>query len=90
METSATAVTCMVSNISLLQVASERQQQPFCQKTGGGCKTKSSAIAEGLCDPSCQLKSCQMPRNSTETTCTISPEQIEVTKLEGWLRWADV
>ena len=30
---------------------------------------------------SCQLKSCQLPRNSAETTCTTSPEQIEVTKL---------
>ena len=30
-----------------------------------------------------QLKSCQLPRNSAETTCTASPEQIEVMKLEG-------
>ena len=33
---------------------------------------------------SCQLKSCQLPRNSAETTCTTSPEQIEVMKLEGY------
>jgi len=32
----------------------------------------------------CQLKSCQLPRNSAETTCTTSPEQIEVMKLEGY------
>ena len=44
--------------------------------------TRSSAIAEGPCDASCQLKSCQLPRNSAETTCTTSPEQIEVMKLE--------
>ena len=44
--------------------------------------TRSSAIAEGPRDASCQLKSCQLPRNSAETTCTTSPEQIEVMKLE--------
>jgi len=37
--------------------------------------TRSSAIAEGPRDASCQLKSCQLPRNSAETTC-ISPGQI--------------
>ena len=36
--------------------------------------TKSSAIAEGPRDASCQLKSCQLPRNSSETICTTSPE----------------
>ena len=45
--------------------------------------TRSSAIAEGPRDASCQLKSCQFLRNSAETTCTTSPEQIEVMKLEG-------
>ena len=35
-------------------------------------------------DASCQLKSCQLPRNSTETTCTASLEQIEVMKMEGY------
>ena len=58
------------------------------------CNTKSYllAIAEGPRDASCQLKSCQLPRNSAETTCTTtttttcttSPEQIEVMKLEGY------
>jgi len=33
---------------------------------------------------SCQLKSCQLTRNSTETTYTTSPEEIEVMKLEGY------
>ena len=37
-------------------------------------KTRSSAIAEGPHDASCQLKSCQLSRNSAETTCTTSPE----------------
>ena len=46
-------------------------------------QTRSSAIAEGLCDASCQLTSCQLPRNSAETTCT-SPEQIKVMKLEAY------
>jgi len=45
--------------------------------------TRSSAIAEGPRDASCRLKSSQLPSNSAETTCTTSPEQIEVMKLEG-------
>jgi len=45
--------------------------------------TRSSAIAEGPRDASCQLKSCILPCNSAETTCTTSPKQIEVIKLEG-------
>ena len=44
--------------------------------------TKRSAIAEGPRDASCRLKSCQLPRNSAETTRTTSPERIEVMKLE--------
>jgi len=36
--------------------------------------TRSSAIAEGPRDASCRLKSCQLPRNSAESTCTTSPE----------------
>jgi len=43
----------------------------------------SSAIAERPRDASCQLKSCQLPRNSAETTCTTSPKQIEVMKLDS-------
>jgi len=46
--------------------------------------TRSSAIAEGPRDASCQLKSCQLPCNSAETTCMTSPEQIEVIKLESY------
>ena len=46
---------------------------------GEGCSllmmtTRSSPIAEGPRDASCQMKSCQLPRNSAETTCTTSPE----------------
>ena len=44
--------------------------------------TRSSAIAEGPCDASCQLKSCQLPRNSAETTYTTSSDQIDGMKLE--------
>ena len=43
---------------------------------------KSSAIAEGPHDASCQLKSCQLPRNSAETTYTTSPDEIDGMKLE--------
>ena len=45
-------------------------------------KTRSSAIAEGPRDASCQLKSYQLPRNSAETTYTTSPDQIDGMKLE--------
>jgi len=44
--------------------------------------TRRSAIAEGPRDASCQLKSCQLPCNSAETTCTTSPGQLEVMKLD--------
>ena len=44
--------------------------------------TSSSAIAEGPRDSSCQLKYCQLPRNSAETTYTTSPDQIDGMKLE--------
>jgi len=37
-------------------------------------KTRSSAIAKGPRDASCQLKSCQLLRNNAETTCTTSLE----------------
>ena len=46
--------------------------------------TRSSTIAEGPRDASCQLKSCQLPFNSAEITCMTSPEQIEVMKLEDY------
>ena len=42
------------------------------------------------CDASCQLKSCRLPRNSAETTCTTSREQIKVMKLEGYRGGGDV
>jgi len=48
------------------------------------CFTRSSDIAEVPRDASCQLKSCQLPRNSAETTCMTSPEQIEVMKLKRY------
>jgi len=48
--------------------------------------TRSSGIAEGPHDASCQLKSRQLPRNSAETTCTTSPEQIELYEVGG-LQW---
>jgi len=54
--------------------------------TSRSSTTRSSAIAEGPHNASCQLKSHQVPRNSAETTCTTSPEQIEVMKLEDY-RW---
>ena len=52
------------------------------REIAGYISTRSSAIAEGPRDASCQLKSCQLPRNSAETTCTTSPEQIDGMKLK--------
>ena len=60
----------------------------FCISTDHGhysspaIKTRSSAIAEGPRDASCQLESYQLPRNSAETTYTTSPDQIDGMKLE--------
>ena len=44
--------------------------------------TRSSAIAEGPRDASCQWKSGQLPRNSAETTYATSPDQVDGMKLE--------
>jgi len=61
----------------------ERKQQPTTEtETEVLVYTRSSAIAEGPRDASCQLKSCQLPRNSAETTYTTSPDQIDGMKLE--------
>jgi len=46
----------------------ERKQQPTTEgETELLVYTRSSAIAEGPRDASCQLKSCQLPLNSAET-----------------------
>jgi len=37
---------------------------------------------EGPRDASCQLKSCQLPRNSAETTYTTIPDRIDGMKLQ--------
>ena len=60
------------------------QHRSACAQSLEFYATRSSAIAEGLRDASCQLKACQLLRNSAETTCTTSPGQIEVMKLEGY------
>ena len=44
--------------------------------------TRSSAIAEGPVDASCQLKYGQLPRNSAETTYTTRADQIDGMKLK--------
>jgi len=45
-----------------------------CRPSSQHNTTRCSAIAEGRRDASCQLKSCQLPRHSAETTSTTSPE----------------
>jgi len=47
-------------------------------------RDKKLSYHRGTRDASCQLKSCQLPRNSAENTCTTSPEQIKVMKLESY------
>jgi len=44
--------------------------------------TRSSAIAEGPRDASCQLKSCQLPRNSAETI--LVRQVLNKSKLRSW------
>jgi len=44
-------------------------------------KTRSSAIFHWPCDVSCQLRSCQLPCNSAETTCTTV---LNKSKLWSW------
>ena len=46
-------------------------------------KFRQEAQREGPRDAPYRLKSCQLPRNSAETTCTTSPEQVVVMKLQG-------
>ena len=46
-------------------------------------QTRSSAIADGPRDASCQLKSRQLPRNSVETTCMTSPVN-QVSTVANW------
>jgi len=53
----APSVSCLFLYVSLLV-------------TTASLATRSSAIAEGPRNASCQLKSCQLPRNNAETTCT--------------------
>jgi len=68
-------------SVSQSQVGMEKNNLTQ-QKHTFTIQTRSSAIAEGLRDASCQLKSCQLPRNSAETTYTRSPDRIDGMKLE--------
>ena len=54
------------------------------EKHGGARRQEAQLSPEGPRDALFQLKSCQLPRNRAETTCTTSPQQIEVMKLEGY------
>jgi len=54
-----------------------------CLSVRSHISTRSSAIAEGPRDASCQVKSCQLARNDADTTRTTSPERFEVMKLEA-------
>ena len=55
-------------------------------KCDGDRLTGISATADGPRDAICQSKSCQLLYNSVGTTCTTSPEQIEVMELKGYSR----
>jgi len=59
------------------------------ERVGNGKLTRSSAIAKGPRDASCQFKSFQLPRNSAETTCTTSTETDRSYKV-GRLQWVSV
>jgi len=66
--------------VNVLKKRSENKKNFKNVKNVDQHKTRSSAIAHGTRDASCQLKSCQLPRNSAETTT--SPDQIDGMKLE--------
>ena len=54
----------------------------LCLSVTNQCSTtRSSAIAEGPRNALCQLKSCQLPRNSAETTCR---QVLNKSKLWSW------
>jgi len=65
-----------------LPILFSRTGAKFASSVGRPMTTRSSAIAEAPRDASCQLKSCQLPRNSAETTYMTSPDQIDGMKLE--------
>jgi len=69
-------------NGRMISTRQGKQQHPLTRVSQYQKGTRSSAIAEGPCDASCQLKSCQLPRNSAETTYMTSPDQIDGMKLE--------
>ena len=62
--------------------ATVRRRPPFLPTLlrGSRSHTRSSTIAEGPRDASCRLTSCQLPRNSAETTCTTSISCRELTR----------
>ena len=81
---SALSTTCSTKDSQILLQQNRTVLNWECQVTQDLCVggTRSSAIAEGPRDASCQFKSCQLPRNSAETTYTTSPDQIDGMKLE--------
>ena len=44
----------------------------YCRSPISHISLQEAELVEGPRDASCQLKSCQLPRNSAETTCTTS------------------
>jgi len=65
-----------------IEMDSEPGREAGDQRVMVSSVTRSSAMAERPRDASCQLKSCQLPRNSAESTYTTSPDQIVGMKLE--------
>jgi len=65
-----------------MEKAQNQHTEMLADETYASKIKRSSAIAKGPRDALCQLKSCQLPRNSAETTYTTSPDQIDGMKLE--------
>ena len=81
-----------INNSSQKVGGSNAYPDPAPKKVGGSGPRKThmiyapAAIADGPRDATCQSNSCQLLHNSVGTTCTTSPEKIEVMELEGYSR----
>jgi len=72
------------NRLNALPIANQQCQNTNCNiKITHNRQYKKLSNRRGTARCVVSLEICQLPRNSAETTCTTSPEQIEVMKWEG-------